>query len=455
MVGDRVVVVKEAKYKEVINPDSATADELGVIEKLAGGFSMPLGRPSHKNGCYARVMGTVKEGDHVYLSLLSYPFSALDPAGKEIPADFFIMKEANIEELPDGTNVNDLVSKEKNLQKRRLQLIKNSFNTAYAGRWADTTGGKCEEILVHYPEINITNSRNSKHMIRDLFVKFNFISNLMYMNAPSGRRLTKTIDELNYNYNHSHLSTGNAASWQTFCFGDTSITKAIENLRSTEITEDLLTGFLLHFESYLQWESLEGGPYCHIAEIGKVRAGRAVASANVAMGDSWYQTDDKLIVDMARALLQDMKPEDLKFEQIRGRFVGSPIVQVDLDNKKLLELVSKACAFAVGKTSNRIARKNTLMFKFNVTKNKYEVARDTYLKTDVNPATTRYQPVKDWCYGGELYFRDKIIRRTVVLEEDSEEGEKDIVLELPAANVFSKIIGKVNSWLSQESLVHT
>lgn len=128
-------------------------------------------------------------------------------------------------------------------------------------------------IVIHFPEINLTNSKGQKHTIRDIFVRFS-IGNIRDNETDSGeflasinmqgRRSTFTLKEAESGYSHSHLSTFN--NWGSFCLGASSFAILLDQVKLSLAEEDW---FLLFFsvEKYLQWESLEGGPYSRIANI--------------------------------------------------------------------------------------------------------------------------------------------------------------------------------------------
>ena len=77
---------------------------------------------------------------------------------------------------------------------------------------------------IHFPLIEITNSRNLKHIIKDLYVRFQFRSN-GELYEIDGTRATFNQAEFESGYAHSHLSSlvVSDAAWGGFCFGNESI----------------------------------------------------------------------------------------------------------------------------------------------------------------------------------------------------------------------------------------
>lgn len=124
-------------------------------------------------------------------------------------------------------------------------------------------------ILIHFPELTISNSLGFSHIIRDLFVGI-FIKNGYYVNI-GGFRSTKTNKEYLALYNHSHLNTGNTSSFMEFCLGNSSDTNTlantISNFKNNILTETPFKNFLINLDIYLSWESIEGGPYIFMLDI--------------------------------------------------------------------------------------------------------------------------------------------------------------------------------------------
>ena len=63
------------------------------------------------------------------------------------------------------------------------------------------------EIVIHFPEIRITNSKDMSHTIRDLYVKLMPTSTTSGMGFHDfqGKRMSATPEEIRANYKHSHL----------------------------------------------------------------------------------------------------------------------------------------------------------------------------------------------------------------------------------------------------------
>lgn len=151
----------------------------------------------------------------------------------------------------------------------------------YPERWSWT---KKDEILIHFPAFTIINSRGERHDIKDLYTKLTYSHiNKTFDGYVDGTRMSITNSELNGNYAHSHLpsiSKSNVGAFNGFCLGRSTLSMLLSDLATLEMVENKLEDVKLRFmlvlmelENYLQWESLEGGPYRQMSNInsGKLR----------------------------------------------------------------------------------------------------------------------------------------------------------------------------------------
>lgn len=118
-------------------------------------------------------------------------------------------------------------------------------------------------ILIHYPEIEITNSYDYKHTIKDLYIMIS-VSN-GFLDEPRGFRATRSNREVANNYVHSHLKYRSDPGFFKFCIGDTGpfydLCNKIQQSKTDEISFKF---YLLMLTSFLKWESIEGGPHSYM-----------------------------------------------------------------------------------------------------------------------------------------------------------------------------------------------
>lgn len=134
-------------------------------------------------------------------------------------------------------------------------------------------------VIIYYPELLITNTEDDEHIIKDLYVKIemNILKDKISINqAIYGMRGSASESEISSGYLHSHLSTCyNDPQFRPFCLGsgENTIYGAIarhNNITGMEESLVSLGAFAFSLDSFVKWESLEGGPYITISNINKI-----------------------------------------------------------------------------------------------------------------------------------------------------------------------------------------
>lgn len=122
-------------------------------------------------------------------------------------------------------------------------------------------------VLIHFPEITLTNSKRNTHIIRDLYTQFTFTHEGKLVGTVQGLRTTGTKEEVARGYVHSHLDifVWNSMRFTNFCTGVGPINQTILLLREewNEVNFEMLC---YHLNEMVKWESLEGTPYISIRE---------------------------------------------------------------------------------------------------------------------------------------------------------------------------------------------
>ena len=125
-------------------------------------------------------------------------------------------------------------------------------------------------FIIHYPEITITNGRD-KRVLYDLYVKIFFSINSYNKNTKfiatriEGMRASRTLEELESKYIHSHLPSSRSNFFSVFCLGSGPINKF---LFTPFNTVEEFKHFLIILKSYLEWESISGIPYIQMSSVG-------------------------------------------------------------------------------------------------------------------------------------------------------------------------------------------
>lgn len=125
-------------------------------------------------------------------------------------------------------------------------------------------------LYIYFPEFTITDGKH-KHVIRGLYTRFTIREGASSKGLGAcylhGLRSILTPEEVAYLYGHSHLESAAAkGAWSEFCQGASQFKALIIKLIAGA-TEEAWTIVLLGLSRYLEWESLEGGPYKHISQI--------------------------------------------------------------------------------------------------------------------------------------------------------------------------------------------
>lgn len=152
------------------------------------------------------------------------------------------------------------------------------------------------EIKVFFPEKNVENSNGRKHTIKNVYCRINcniyldysssnnpiidFFSQNVLNKGTDNIRVTLTLSggartklseaEYNSGYVFSHFSQYRGTEWSRVCLGGDATTLTKYNSPRAINKSDLehyTFGFCVALDRYLEWESLEGGPYIKISQI--------------------------------------------------------------------------------------------------------------------------------------------------------------------------------------------
>lgn len=133
---------------------------------------------------------------------------------------------------------------------------------------------KSGTITIKFPEFIIRNSNANSRTIKDLYVQFKLAltpkNNLYVSGDLVGTRGSCSIAELMSNYSHSHLpSSTKLGQFAKFCLGSTNIAMNLGLLRdhNTPFNFDNFELLIHQLETYVSWESLEGGPHIKMHDI--------------------------------------------------------------------------------------------------------------------------------------------------------------------------------------------
>lgn len=121
-------------------------------------------------------------------------------------------------------------------------------------------------FIVRFPEIKVTNENELSTIVYDLFCR-------VIINKDGGchtvqfKRTTFTAEHFNSGYIHSHLPA-NTYRWASYCWGIGPMAIILADLKVFNST--LWEQFCMTLNTTLPVESLAGGPYLRIENLGKV-----------------------------------------------------------------------------------------------------------------------------------------------------------------------------------------
>lgn len=129
---------------------------------------------------------------------------------------------------------------------------------------------KCPFILVHFPNVRITNEYNKYIDITHLWAKIEINFNgTITSNKFTLNRSEYTISQFKNNYMHSHVSDIPKSDFTEFmypCLGIGPIRNTISSLRY-KYDADIWNLFCLELNKYVSTESTEGRPYKYLENI--------------------------------------------------------------------------------------------------------------------------------------------------------------------------------------------
>jgi hypothetical protein len=150
----------------------------------------------------------------------------------------------------------------------KIKFLAKIVELSHKGEYEITSDNSYIEIVLHYPELTITNSLGLEHKLNSVFVKYVLSGDMSNLIRIKLARTTYTELEYNAQYIFSHcLHTRELGNWvDEFCYGESIQLKNIIN-KCSDGDIFSLKYLILMFKEYLCWESLEGKPYAYISGI--------------------------------------------------------------------------------------------------------------------------------------------------------------------------------------------
>lgn len=172
----------------------------------------------------------------------------------------------------------------KDIFKQQLFTLIDVFNRKYEKDWdihlkpTMIAGQICYHLsfMIRYQQIPITNTPGHLRELDELIVllplTWNSGDKCLHVSNVIGTRYSLQHDEWKSNYMHSHLGTHGVSSYsdvgymKDFCMGHTELSELKMEMDSA-FDEHQFELFLYTLDSYVSWESLEGGPHISMDKI--------------------------------------------------------------------------------------------------------------------------------------------------------------------------------------------
>ena len=148
-----------------------------------------------------------------------------------------------------------------------ISIVHNIFNEFFGEENVDLQE---QTILIHFPEVKVTNEHDRSVDITHLWVKVKLSLDGTINGYFQMMRSELTFEQFESGYSHSHIHSvniGNYYRWSDPCLGSGPIRNTIASL-STQFSEEMWNLFCLELSKYVTVESLTGVPYMYLERIG-------------------------------------------------------------------------------------------------------------------------------------------------------------------------------------------
>lgn len=183
-------------------------------------------------------------------------------------------------------------------------------------------------ILVHFPHVRITNENDRFVDINHLYAKININSNGLCDGYFGLNRSEYSYLHMMNGYLHSHISsipTSDFTRFQSPCLGDGPIRHTLTSL-TMDFDEDMWRLFCLELDKYVHTESLAGGPYHRLENIGTNTRDDINGEFKLVNTLRWYQHfNTNMAVSFTEYLI---KSNRLKFNYRNGNYsIGMSFIE--------------------------------------------------------------------------------------------------------------------------------
>lgn len=218
-------------------------------------------------------------------------------------------------------------------------------------KYIDTEPFPYSYILVHFPEVTVTNEFNNSINIKDLYMKVALYSSGEF-HLLSGTRTTFTPSQYKAKYIHSHITMYDGSGKFGKCCLGTGPLKYITDIMRFEYNTDRWRLFCFELSRYVTIESLSGGPYVKLTSVVEYDKQHPIDSDITYSGKGYYKSPEhsKMLNDF---FIQLPNIDILKFNY-------NNTYRFALNNFELLVFISNAFITWYNQSSYRFMPNYTL-----------------------------------------------------------------------------------------------
>ena len=150
----------------------------------------------------------------------------------------------------------------------QLDSMITVLNEVYKDNWDFYLYSDTLQLIIHFPKIEISNTKGAKHTIKNLLVRFGIqLEDNVKLRDYSGARLKTSLTEQQKCYFHSHLPGNNELGhFRNFCYAETEVND-LQMMFNSKFDIKIFDLLLQTIDAYVRHESLEGVPYKHLSSL--------------------------------------------------------------------------------------------------------------------------------------------------------------------------------------------
>lgn len=213
--------------------------------------------------------------------------------------------DVDYEEVSDDAEMSDeeleliAAELEEEREKERIKLeellntcpiaaqVRESLEAIWPGNWdIQIQDNSYYMIIVRFPEVTVKNGKKMETNIKDLFVRLPFNTDWTSHSRMEGRVLTFDYAHFHSSYSHSHLNRNQGTSWNRFCLGSSELSAISTEWQMYDHEFDIMEFelWMYQIDAYVQWESLQGGPYIRMETISVTGERHHLGSMQLSQG---------------------------------------------------------------------------------------------------------------------------------------------------------------------------